>query len=733
MLFLILLCVTGAQAITTPAPPRPATTTPRRGVTSAPLIVPASSSELIVTLDGTFHSVTIDMTEIRQYVRQEIIEALWNASHVFESLETTYNRYKDVYRFTDQSIRVNTRGKLSTCKEVNKSTEVSFYKSITSQTINGKYDGDLGISNHQLGQQLFFYVMNVFPVENAFYPVRKHVVYSSLSLADGAYQLAGMATTNYVSLVVVRKISSTVTHEATIVFGNKKLLPSMRGSITKYDISLVNSDAEELLLLTSQKDYEYFSKNLFPQNWTDVFSLITSHTVGELAQILQTSVVDFARKGRCRSVHFNSHFLTTYLAVLSLYYKMGTEFVSKNERQISLQCILPKLYEANVCFDMVHRCFTSQYTRGFDSDGINRLSAAILGSMPFEPNQGLSVPTNWFLQTLYFVDGNLDPQNKGLHGITLILMDIYGRYVVNFTLTPEDRETLFYVYNALRGRKHLSTTMKNKYVSLIYCYTTSMCSATELAWGIEYWGEESTHSAHHSFSPCFMSLRFDYTLEKLNIEGSQDVKLTQTQLSNGVSAMYSLLTAKSSTWTIDSLSIKPCIYNASFVKMIVPFTNVSYVISQGVAAPGTTYDVAETFLKSSMVITVVSNSECYNLTASKEILKIPVVYNMTHPRIKCQLCDSVVISYDEYDGLQTMVYISNYKVQQDLFSDYSIFFDFNNMHTHYLLLMNNGTLFEIRGLYANRAMNIIIILLFTIAALAGVFIVYKIVMYMTFK
>ncbi|AIA62059.1 orf22 [Alcelaphine gammaherpesvirus 2] len=725
MLLLILACAAGAYAVTTPSPRQPPTSTPP--VRLAP------STELIITLDGTYHSITLDMTYIREYIRAEYIEALWNASNVYEPLQTTYDKYKDVYKFPNQSIKVKTRNSGSICTQVNKSTEVDFYKSITTQTVNGRYDGDLGISNHQLGQQLFFYVNNVFPVENAFFPARRHVVYSSISLAGGTYQLAAMATTNYVSLVVIKKISSVVTHEATIVFGHKKFLPSLRGSITKFDISLVNNNANELLLLTSHKDYEYFSKTVFPKNWTDVFTQITAHTVEELAQLLQTSMVDFARKGRCRSVYFNSQFLTTYLSVMALYYKLGIEFASKDERQISLQCILPKLYEANVCFDMLHRCFENQYSRGFQSDGIRRLSAAMLGAMPFEPNRGLSVPTNWFLKTLYFVDGKLDSQNKGLHGITLILMDIYTRYLTNFTLTLEERETLFYVYNALRGRTHLSTTMKNKYVSLIYCYTTSMCSASELAWGVEFWGEDSTHNAHHSFSPCFMSLRFDYSLEKLNIEGSQDIKLTQTQLSNGVSAMYSLLKRKSSTWTIDSLAIKPCIHNASFVKMIIPFTNISYVISQAVAAPGITYDVSETFLKSSMVITVVNNSNCRNMTLTKEVLKIPIVLNMTHPKIQCQLCDSAVISYDEYDGLQTMVYISNYRVQQDLFSDYSIFFDFNNMHTHYLLLMNNGTLFEIKGLYANRAMNVIIILLFTIASLAGVFIVYKIIMYMTFK
>ncbi|AAX58058.1 ORF22 [Ovine gammaherpesvirus 2] len=693
----------------------------------------APSSALVITLDGTFYSAQFRWEDIEKIIRRPIIQDLWKWSKTEEPLKTTYETYKDIYKFPGKSIKVPDGHQIGMCQPYNTTRQVDFWKGITTATVGDRYDGDLGIFKNQLRQELFFYISNVFPpsheTHGAFYPVRRHMIYTSLSLDNGRYQLAGVATINYVSLVVAYQVSSVVTHSATIIFGDRLKLPSMRGSVSRGEISLVYNNAEELLLLTSNTDYAYFSQNLFPKNWSEVFTMITTNTADQLAVLLQTSMVDMARKDRCRNIHINSQFLTTYLAVLSLYYKIGMEMRYRSDFPVSLQCILPKLYETDVCLDMVHRCYVDQYTRGFVTNGLHRLSAAILAATPFYPEQGLEVTPDWFLQNLYYVDSKSDLQDKGMHGISLILMDIYSRYVERFTLTNDDRKALFMVYNALRGRKPTNSTMSDKYTSLTYCYTTSMCSAAELAWGIDFWGHESTHNVYHSFSPCFMSLRFDYSLEKLNIEGSHDVNLTKSQLSNGVSAMYSLLRSDTSNWAIQYLPIKTCITDASKVKMIVPFVDTTFVIAVGAAAKGVTYDVSETFLKSKMVVTVVNNSNCNEAYVSREALKIPVVYNMSYPKLTCQLCDSAVVSYDEYDGLQTLVYISNHRVQQDVFAPDSLFFDFDNMHTHYLLLMNNGTLLEIRGLYTNRAMNAIIFILFAVAAIAGSFIVYKIVMY----
>lgn len=726
---LYLLAAVTSNAFAPPGPVDYSPTSPRSK------LLPRSVTELKIKIDGKRATWNITWERVAQYMSVEEVKQIWKESGLNDDLKTTFDLYSQLYKVDKEAKNAEPYKELGFCEEYKGKTLVNFKKGIFTSTINQRYDGNFGIYGNQLSEQLFFYLSDLFKPEQEkhklFYSQRTNMVYSTLSFLHGNYELTGVVTKHFMFVVVTATETSGKQHSLTAVFGKNSHLPSLKGYMVHEDITVVKNDKESLMLVTSFEDYAHFNNYLLP-NWSDIFSTITNSSVTDLAISVQNTILSYSKLNYCDDIKLDAMFFSNYFYLISLHYKVGAELDVLGNKPVPFNCMLDKLYEISTCFDMFRSCYRNFHTRGFVSSGVTRASAAVIGSLPIFPQTDLSISKEAFLKTLYFAENYAPIEEKSLHGITLTLLDVYNRYINDFNLSRDDTRTLFYVFNSLKNKQFSNSTSVNKYLMLAYCITTSMCSASEIARSIDFWGSSSSYNVYTGFSPCFMSLRYDYTIEKLNIEGMQDINLSKNQLNSGIATLYTLLQNRFNKRAMDMLVIRPCITDPSKVKLIVPFEQCTFVISHGIAALGKTYDVSETFLRSSMVITVVANERCIFDSAPKTTLKIPVLYNMTRPKKKCHLCQSVVLSYDEYDGIESMVYVSSHKVQQQIFSDKSSFFDSQNMHTHYLLLMNNGTVFEIKGFYKDRAINMLIFIMFFIAACAAAFILYKLVLKMLF-
>lgn len=120
-------------------------------------------------------------------------------------------------------------------------------------------------------------------------------------------------------------------------------------------------------------------------------------------------------------------------------------------------------------------------------------------------------------------------------------------------------------------------------------------------------------------------------------------------------------------------------------------------------------------------------NKCSQGAVAGEPRQIPKIQNFTRTQKSCIFCGFALLSYDEKEGLETTTYITSQEVQNSILS--SNYFDFDNLHVHYLLLTTNGTVMEIAGLYEERAHVVLAIILYFIAFALGIFLVHKIVMF----
>ncbi|AAO12364.1 glycoprotein H [Porcine lymphotropic herpesvirus 2] len=686
---------------------------------------------LIVKIDPRNITFTVNWTFILQHVPIKELEALWNETDTSESLMTTLTRYNMVYKVDKDPIYIHGNGSYGMCHPFQGHDKVNFTSGIFPNSLVSYKKHHIGIRADQLWTQLFFYLSDVFKRDsinhNVFYSTRSNIVYMSVTFLRGKYQLVGIITKHWMYTTLIREETSNRQHTLTMLFGENGKLPSVKGYMTMDQMTVVRNDRFSLIIVSTFEDFAHIY-NYFKPNWETVFKGVTDVSVKKLAFKLQTYLIMLIKNGGCEELRMDTDFITFFFEFIAMYFRFGIEVDAQKDHYLDFDCVINTLFELEITSHLMDLCFTSFYRRGFESNGISRTATALIAGMPIYEKDAFEITDReWFLKCLYFADSLPYISSKSIYGVTRIVLDIYTDYVKQFSLAYSDRKLLFYIYLAMSRFDLRNSTFSDPNLMLLYRLITSMCSASEISQNVEFWAKTHDLDIYKSFSPCYMSLRFDYTKEKLAIESMQDINLSDDEMKYGVGVMFGMLHGHFNKIALNNLVISKCITNPSKVKLVIPFDTCTFVISHDVVAYGKTYDVSDTFLKSSMVVTVVANERCIYDSLAKTTSKIPVVHNITRPGKHCIMCNSAILSYDEYDGIETVAFITSQQVQNYLFSDHSSFFDSQNMHTHYLLLMNNGTVIEIRGLYKGRAMNMIIILLFFIAFCAAMFLLYKIV------
>ncbi len=306
-----------------------------------------------------------------------------------------------------------------------------------------------------------------------------------------------------------------------------------------------------------------------------------------------------------------------------------------------------------------------------------------------------------------------------------MLLSAYNRHPLFQPLHTVMRETLFIGSHVVLRELRLNVTTQGPNLALYQLLSTALCSALEIG---EVLRGLALGTESGLFSPCYLSLRFDLTRDKLLSMAPQEAMLDQAAVSNAVDGFLGRLSLEREDRDAWHLPAYKCVDRLDKVLMIIPLINVTFIISSDREVRGSAlYEASTTYLSSSLFLSPVIMNKCSQGAVAGEPRQIPKIQNFTRTQKSCIFCGFALLSYDEKEGLETTTYITSQEVQNSILS--SNYFDFDNLHVHYLLLTTNGTVMEIAGLYEERAHVVLAIILYFIAFALGIFLVHKIVMF----
>lgn len=650
-----------------------------------------------------------------------------------ESLADTYNKFQYFYKPENDTVVFNGSGYKE--KSVNpKQKNISVGGEITETTVGKTYDGNYGIPSQNLYDNLFKHAMDVFPNKNVsvdiFYPLRDRANYVSLKINEEV-EFVGVFTVEYAYTIFIYEINSTK-YDLTLVLGNTNELPALRGSLDHTNFTVARNGEQSMMVYVKTEDKEKLA-SIFNPNYTQIFQEVTEMPLFDLLGDLQDYVVSIEAGGHCKAPHLTGTYVEFFFKVLVAFHRTGRELKRNGNSNIYFRWLVEHTYELEVLTDLIKGCHKSFYMHGFSTVLLQRIAAAVSVNLPINTLRRLTkTEQDWSLKLIYYSHNFTSIIENSWGGIASIMLGLYHTYTQTFSLSIQDRQTLFYVYEDLRFDEIGNLTLDDHNLRIIYTTATSMCSSIELATMIQFWAKPKGHShqLHASFSPCFMSLRFDFAKDKLYSQSFQTSAISKKETLLGVDGFFNVIHGEHLQNSLHRLMVHDCITEDDKVRMILSLTNYTYVISVGQASKGTsTYVVKNTFINNKLFITVIDNNyNCSSIKTSTTTIKpksIPVIYNITKPWRQCVLCQSAILSYDEHDGIQTAVYVTDISVQNRVFDENNLFFSSRNLHVHYLILMNNGTIVRVRGIHVRHLRQLMLSAMFFLGFCLIFWLVYR--------
>ncbi|AZB49195.1 gH [Phascolarctid gammaherpesvirus 1] len=705
------------------------------GKNASPKREKVDRNHILITVEwnNELKNYTLNWTRILTIINNVTVRTLWEMSNVTESLSDTYNKFKDFHKPGNEVVIRSGSGYKEQSVDP-KQKNISVGGEISQTSIGNDYDGKYGIPSQNLFDSLFKNSMDVFPNKNVsadvFYPFRDRANYVSLKISD-ATEFVGVFTVDYAYIIFLQEVNSTK-YDMTLLLGNTAHLPVLKGSLDHLNFTVAKNDEQSMLLYVKTEDKEKIS-HIFKPNYTNMFIEATETPLFDLLGDLQDYAVSIEATGHCKAPHLTGTYVEFFFKVLVAFHRTGRELRRRGNGNICFRWLIEHAYELEILTDLIKGCHRSFYMSGFSTLLLERIAAAVIVNLPINSLSSLNkMDQDWSLKLIYYGHNMTNVLENSWGGIASVMLGVYRTYTQNFDLTINDRQTLFYVYEDLRFDEIGNRTINDHNLRIIYAAATSMCSSLELATMVSFWAKPKGHShkLHASFSPCFMSLRFDFSKDKLYSQSFQTSSITKKETLFGVDGFFNVIHGEHLNNSFHRLLVYDCITATDKVRMVVSLKTYTYIISVGPASKGTMYEVKNTFINNKLIITSIdSNANCSSLktTNNQKYKRIPVVYNITKPWRQCVLCQSAVLSYDEHDGIQSVVYVTDISVQNRVFDENNLFFSSKSLHVHYLILMNNGTIVRVRGVYVREFRQLLISTAFFCGFCAFVWIIYRIV------
>ncbi|UNP64500.1 glycoprotein H [Saguinine gammaherpesvirus 1] len=667
-----------------------------------------------VIFDGNLTSHGLNWTHIFQRLSAATIMEMWLAAGITQNMTNTYSKFKDIYKFKPLINSTVSRRKY-TCVSDNVLSTMA-----PEQVVSG-YRGDFGIDSRTLLNEILVKkIVRKRGMYDMFFDFEISGVEWNFNLGVNDIRSNAYFTRDYAALA----LNSTANDQIyfNVLIGKPEKFPNVKGYVSYPLVEVVKNDEFALAVISTWEAFGNWT-GLFTIDFNNIFETLIGNDLDDTIEHLQGSVLGLEISGACRGPRLDPHMASTLIKILGVHFLLTHEL--SQSTVVHMGCLTKHLVGLDLLNKLLQKCLQVNETLTLHHESVNQIASRLAKNIPFESLDSLSTEDQSIaFDMMRLGKDNFTITNETTSSIEKIIDKMYTRYSYSYDLPTNDRRQLMNMYLAFNTIDHEARLESDANLLKTYVLASSMCTSLELGNLIEKFSNHDI-SIVDTFSPCYLSLRYDFDRKKLVQEAPQSSKLKTYDVDAVVGGFLHVLHDNHKT-NVNQLPSINCTSNTRNILLVIPLKSITYIISPNQIEGAQAYDVTEIFLKNSMVISAV-HKDCSPFKSSGELHKIPIVYNISQPRFGCPFCDSVILSYDETQGFQSMMYVTNKKVQSNLFLDTSPFFDYHNLHIHYLWLQNNGSVIEIRGTYRRQISGMIGLFLIFLSFSISIYLGYKII------
>lgn len=683
------------------------------------------------------------LTRLSGLVGEEFLTRLWVTANITETIEDGKARGASLYLPPPPRRLTGRFMNLDLCLPSDPKEGVLTMDQRSGRAPVKGYLGKNLIPGRILTDELLHHTTDVirpdFPMDNLFLSSRMHCSYMAVSFIDGRYQLTGLILRSYAMASLHRTTVDGDVFSVTAFFGDIEHLPPIRAPISHHDVLVGKSDDFVLSMVTSAQSHSHIAQYM-TLGLSIVFAELKNYTLPEMIKSLQDEMTFIEAVGGCLAPRLDDHFFNFFVKTIFVHFLTvraldGGAIPGDWDRLVDVGCTANLLAELEFLRSMMGACFENLYVKGFESGTMGRLAARYATNLPAHTLSKLHPADKERVFSLFQLGSRFFPATPVLvSNLTEYVLDMYTSFTETFNLTLAHRRDLRRIYLVMWASELESGRQRAIDVNALRVFSacTAMCSNIEVASMVQALSRipEQSIDVDKTFSPCFLSTRYDLTPDKVESTAIAAVDVTASEMEMGSLGFFNTLASRQGA-TLDRLPLAHCIHNLSDVLLVVPADNLTFVLSRKPIPGMVNYDINEVFLQNGAATAVaIIPADCARIPVhATQRLPIDLIPTLVAPRRGCPFCRSTLVSYDERDGLQSVATITNERVQARLLNKKSFFFKQDDMHIHYLLLLNNGTVVEVNSLYMTRAVDILVFSLFFISFCAGIFGVYRLVMF----
>ncbi|ADW24363.1 glycoprotein H [Cricetid gammaherpesvirus 2] len=658
-----------------------------------------------VSFEGVAETFTVNWTKLVKDVGEQNLDKMWKDADVFGTLTSTLEASKDL--ISTNNTQVLNEDPKFICPTGQTFPGISLTD--PSKKIHG-FLGKAGMSKEELISNLW---------HNASGSVKLHEK-GTVFMGNVKYKLFGKFTwkvlsnitfegfvTEKMAVVTVNGKSKQKQCKMVVLFGYADAMPSLKGFLRPHKLEFSRTSTYSMHYIASHKSTSGCpSLVLSEPHIQHMFSVLTSN----LPETVLEDVSDDIAYLNAVSCNFKAiqgpRLLSTFVKTVTAHF-LFLSGLQLSQKSIEVGCVIEIMAELQSIREHLTTCGMKSNADPFVPTSIKRVAAGQIDNLPSDPQT--YAPYDQTHRTLSVIKFGMSQHIGSKEAVTymeFLMENIYRRYSHTYMLGLEDRRVLRDVAEALTFVVRPWNVASSKLLKL-FAIATSMCSNFEIATMVARHDPLDTLSAIATFSPCYLSLRFDFSPNKVNLETMQTSDMDTRQVMGGVSGFLADIHSRHLK-VLQTLPFIQCLKPIiDEIDVILPLGNITYVISREPVEGTTVYDISETFLESRMEISVITGNCEIPSHIEEEHKTVNIVYNVSNTR--CKFCNSIIVSYDESQGFLSAMYILDNTIQNSLFLPESPFFDAYNSHVHYLWLMSNGTVAEIRGTYRRRAESFMIL------------------------
>ncbi|ACY41096.1 envelope glycoprotein H [Wood mouse herpesvirus] len=659
-----------------------------------------------VYIDGSNYAYVFNVTRALHEIGREPIRIIWRHSDVFRPLARTLTE-RDSILVTNQTVHIDTGSKF-VCPTG------SGYPTITSQVqwkdlppgYLAKFGWQKKIALKEFNENERYTMFSEEEREKTLVVGKdKYMEYGSLTWImpewGGTY---GVVTNSFAYISVNITVESQIC-SASIIFSHNKGGPNFKGSILPEKILIGKTELYSMYFIAFNKKPVCQKDIVNAINLQALFTQMVTESPEHIMADIANDVAFFSAVN-CHPYKIPvPRLISTFAKLTITHFLTISGIVATKTDTVDVGCLIQQLADLRYLRESLTACSMAYTPHMFTSQFLQFLSGVQIERLP----KATKIPQADMSRAMALLRFGISNYNVSAHAFTFMeemFETIYKDYSYVYSLTAETRKAMMGVSETL---KHVGKLWKVTTKDLIKLFTiaTSMCTNNEISTMVERHAPLWDIDAVETFSPCYLSLRFDFSANKIKFEVEQTSELTPKRTAEGVSGFLTDL----HNHHLDLVASLPFVKCLSHVinntDVILPLEKITYIISKE-AVPGVTvYDVSETFLESKLVISVFTD-ECQPALQDTDVHRtVPVIYNISDSR--CQFCGSIIMSYDESQGFLAAMYVTDKVIQTNLFLPESPFFDNHNTHVHYLWLMSNGSVVELRGKYRRQIQSVFIL------------------------